>query len=290
MANYLKLLPALLPFVIFFAGGIGVTLIQSFGMMNPLVHYDSIWTAYTTILTNSHFIISILFSLYVALVSSILAIVFGTLLAYTIWKLHPAMQVKTLVYKIPLILPHIAVAFITMIFLSRSGIISSICHSLGIISSIEDFPNLIFSQYGIGEIVAYTAKESSFAALMAMSVLLKFDRRYLDTARQLGAGRMRIFFMVVLPRLREILVTTFLILFIYSFGAFEIPYMLGTASPGMLSLQVYNYYFMHDLSERPVAMALLMILFAVSALLAVVYFQISSKLGHKHKGSGDDQG
>jgi putative spermidine/putrescine transport system permease protein len=285
MVPYLKLLPALLPFVVFFAGGIGVTLFQSFGMMNPLVHYDSIWAAYKIIITHGHFTLSILFSLYVALVSSFLAIVIGTVLAYTIWKLPPAMAVKTMVYKIPIILPHIAVAFITMIFLSRSGIISSICHSLGIISGIQEFPNLIFSRYGIGEIAAYTAKECSFVTLMAMSVLVKFDRRYLETARQLGAGRMRIFFLVVLPQLREILVTTFLILFIYSFGAFEIPYILGTANPGMLSLQVYNYYFMHDLSERPVAMALLVIMFLICALLAVVYFQISYKLGHKHNGS-----
>ncbi len=284
MAPYLKLLPALLPFVVFFAGGIAVTLVQSFGMMNPLVHYDSIWTAYTTVLTQGRFTLSILFSLYVALVSSVLAIVLGTLLACTIWKLPPAMQVKTMVYKIPIILPHIAVAFITMIFLSRSGIISSICHSLGIISTLQEFPNLIFSRYGVGEIVAYTAKESSFVTLMAMSVLVKFDRRYLDTARQLGGGRMRIFFTVVLPQLREILVTTFLILFIYSFGAFEIPYILGTVTPGMLSLQVYNFYFMHDLAQRPVAMALLMIMFAVCALVSVVYFKLSGKRGNHPTG------
>jgi putative spermidine/putrescine transport system permease protein len=281
MMQYLKLLPALLPFVLFFVGGIIVTLVQSFGMMNPLAHHDSIWKAYATILTQDRFILSILFSIYVALVSAFLAVILGTVLAYTIWKLPPFMQVKTVVYKIPIILPHIAVAFITMIFLSRSGIIASLCHSLGIISEIQEFPDLIFSRYGIGEIVAYTAKETSFVALMAMSVLVRFDRRYIDTARQLGAGRMRIFFLVVLPQLRGILVTTFLILFIYSLGAFEIPYILGTDNPGMLSLHVYNYYFMHDLADRPVAMALLIIMFAVCLLLAILYFHISHKPKHK---------
>lgn len=281
MVKYLKLLPALLPFLLFFVGGIVVTLVQSFGMMNPLINHDSIWTAYGTILTHSRFTLSILFSMYVALVSSLLAIILGTFLAYTIWNLPPAIQAKTLVYKIPIILPHIAVAFITMIFLSRSGIVSSICHSLGIISDIQEFPDLIFSSYGIGEIVAYTAKETSFVSLMAMSVLVRFDRRYIDTARQLGAGRMRILFQVVLPRLREILVTTFLILFIYTLGAFEIPYILGADNPGMLSLHVYNYYFMHDLADRPVAMALLIIMFVICLLLAVLYFHLSHKPKHK---------
>jgi len=278
MKPYYKLLPALLPFVLFFAGGIVLTILQSLGMMNPLVHYTSMWTAYKIVLTHSHFLVSILFSFYVALVSSTIATVLGTLLAYTMWKLPPLLHPKTVVYKIPLVLPHIAVAFITMIFLSRSGVFSSLCYHLGVTETMEAFPNLIFSRYGVGEIIAYSIKETSFVALMAVSVLMKFDKRYLQTARQLGAGEIRIFFFVVLPHLKETLTTTFLILFIYSFGAFEIPYILGNSTPGMLSLQVYDYYFKHDLSQRPVAMALLVILFLVSSLLAYLYFKISNKL------------
>ncbi len=273
-----KLLPALIPFVLFFAGGILMTLCQSLGMLNPLVHYDSIWTAYKIIFTHGHFMLSILFSFYVALVSGVISTVLGTLLAYGLWHLPGGVQDKAVVYKIPIVLPHIAVAFITMIFLSRSGIISSLCYQLGIISALEQFPNLIFSRYGMGEIFAYIFKETSFAALMAMSVLLKFDKRYIQTARQLGAGEVRIFTSVVLPHLKEILTTTFLILFIYSFGAFEIPYILGSSTPGMLSLQVYDYYFRHDLSQRPVAMALLVILFLISSVVTFLYFQIYNRL------------
>ena len=281
---YFKLLPALIPFCLFFVGGIALTVMQSFGMMNPLVHDASIWAAYETVLSQRHFLISILFSFYVALMSSTIASVLGTFLAYGIWRLPAGLQRQTIVYKIPLILPHIAVAFITMIFLSQSGLISSLCHTLGITSSMEAFPNLIFSRFGVGEIVAYSAKESAFVAIMTLSVLMKFDRRYIDTAKQLGAGEIQLFFSIVLPHLKGILASTFLILFIYSFGAFEIPYILGNSSPGMLSLQVYDYYFKHDLSQRPVAMALLVILFIVSSLLAFLYFQLTSRL---NKGKDD---
>lgn len=284
MKPWYKLLPALLPFVLFFAGGIILTVIQSFGMMNPLVHTPSIWAAYETIFTQNHFLVSIAFSFYVALTSAAIATILGTLLAYTIWKLPPFLHNRTVVYKIPLVLPHIAVAFITMIFLSRSGIISSLCQVLGITSTMEQFPNLIFSRFGAGEIIAYSAKETSFVALMAVSVLMKFDRRYIDTARQLGAKEIRIFFSVVLPHLKETLTTTFLILFIFSFGAFEIPYILGNSSPGMLSLQVYDYYFKHDLSQRPVAMALLVVLFIISSLLACFYFQLNSRIDKRNHG------
>ena len=279
MKSWMKLLPALIPFVLFFVGGIFLTIVQSLGMLNPLVHYDSMWTAYKTVFTHGHFMKSILFSFYVAFASALLSIILGTLLSYGIWHLSPVLQNKTVVYKIPIVLPHIAVAFITMIFLSRSGLIASVCYHLGIISNMEQFPNLIFSQYGAGEIIAYVVKETSFVTLMVMSVLMKFDKRYIQTARQLGAGELQIFASVVLPHLKEIITTTFLILFIYSFGAFEIPYILGSSTPGMLSIQVYDYYFRHDLSQRPVAMALLVILFFISSLFTYLYFQIYNKLG-----------
>ncbi len=284
MKPWFKLLPALIPFVLFFVGGIVLTMIQSVGMMNPLAHYDSMWTAYEFVFSHDHFKISILFSFYVALVSAGMSMGFGTFLAYVLWHIPGVLQNKTVVYKIPIVLPHIAVAFITMIFLSRSGIVSSVCYKLGIITGMEAFPNLVFSRYGVGEIIAYIAKETSFVALMAMSVLMKFDKRYLQTARQLGAGEVRIFFHVVLPHLKEILTTTFLILFIYSFGAFEIPYILGSTTPGMLSLQVFDYYFKHDLSQRPVAMALLVILFLISSLFTWLYFLIYNRLESKYSG------
>lgn len=281
MRSWTKLLPAVIPFALFFIGGITLTVIQSLGLMNPLTEDGPSWAAYQTIAGQGHFSISILFSFYVALVSAAIATVLGTLLACVIWRLPHPWQGRAVVYKIPIILPHIAVAFMTMIFLSRSGLLSALCFKLGITQGMTDFPNLIFSRFGAGEIIAYSAKETSFVALMALSVLARFDRRYIQTARQLGAGRIRIFFSILLPHLKEVLTTTYLILFIYSFGAFEIPYILGNSSPGMLSLQVYNYYFKHDLSQRPVAMALLVVLFTVSALLAWLYFRISHKRANR---------
>jgi len=277
MKHWYKLLPAVIPFCLFFTGGILLTLIQSLGLMNPLAGNEGPWSAYVKIFSEKHFLVSLAFSLYVALVSAFLSTVFGTLLAHTIWQLPERLRARTQVYKIPLILPHIAVAFITILFLGQSGALSSLTYNLGITESSAAFPHLVFSRFGIGEIIAYTAKETSFVAVMVLAVLLKFDKRYLSTARQLGAGRVRIFFSIVLPSIKDTLATTFLILFIFSFGAFEIPYILGNSTPGMLSLQVYDYYFKHDLSQRPVAMALLMVLLVISSLLAWIYFSIHNR-------------
>lgn len=61
---------------------------------------------------------------------------------------------KALVYKIPLILPHIAVAFVVLVVWSQSGILASVAHWLGLIRSMNEFPNLLYSGWGIGMILA----------------------------------------------------------------------------------------------------------------------------------------
>jgi putative spermidine/putrescine transport system permease protein len=81
-----------------------------------------------------------------------------------------------------------------------------------------------------------------------------------------------------LPRLTPALHTAFIILFLYSFGAFDIPYILSESRPGMLSIHVYNLYFKHDLSRRPEAMAILVIMFCFAVGFIVAYSKVVRRL------------
>jgi putative spermidine/putrescine transport system permease protein len=93
-----------------------------------------------------------------------------------------------------------------------------------------------------------------------------------------GAGRMRVFFKVVLPHLVPVMNTTFIILFLYSFGAFDIPFIVGESRPSMLSIQVYNLYFKRDLTNRPQAMAVLVLMFLFSVVFIYLYTRVSERL------------
>lgn len=75
----------------------------------------------------------------------------------------------------------------------------------------------------------------------------------------------------MLPRLTPALHTGFIILFLYGFGAFDIPFFLGESRPGMLSIQVYNLYFKHDLARRPEAMAILTLMFCFAVIFIIAY-------------------
>ena len=274
----LKLSPLLLPYLVLFCGGVFLTCSQSLGFLTPLPYEGGLAEAYGSILSSPSFYASFFFSLQVAALSAFLAVAAGTLLAYWVWKLPAKLQTAALIYKIPLILPHIAVAFVVLLFWSRSGIVSSLAHSTGLIEGMQEFPNLLYSGWGMGMILAYALKGTPFAMLLVMALLLRFDTRQIQTAVMLGASRLRTFVRVVLPRVAPAMHTAFIILFLYSFGAFDIPYILSESRPGMLSINVYNLYFKRDLARRPEAMAILVIMFCFAVLFIFAYTRVVNRL------------
>jgi putative spermidine/putrescine transport system permease protein len=189
-----KLSPLMLPFGVLFCGGVFLTVCQSLGLFTPLPHTGAPLDAYAVILSDRSFFVSAGFSLGVALASAAGSVAFGTFLAYRVWKLPKSLAGAALVYKIPLVLPHIAVAFVVLVFWSRSGILASVAYHLGMIQSMHEFPNVLYSGWGLGMILAYTLKGTPFAMLLVMALLVRFDARQIQTAAMLGASRSAHFF------------------------------------------------------------------------------------------------
>ena len=274
----LRLLPVLIPFTLLFLGGAAFALLQSLGIMIPVPAEDAPGEAYRRLLASRWFYASFGFSLYVAFLSAGLATVCGTLLAYRIWRLPLGTQRLAIVYKLPLVLPHIAVAFIVLILFSRTGLVSAVLRQLGVIGGQEDFPSILYGGSGLGLVIAYVYKEVPFVVLLVSAVLKKLDVRHLHTARMLGASRVATFFRVVVPFLLPVVNTTFIILFLYSFGAFDIPSILSESRPQMLSITVFNLYFKRDIANRPDAMAILVLMFLFSSLFIYLYSRLVARL------------
>ncbi|MFH0781975.1 MAG: ABC transporter permease subunit [Pseudomonadota bacterium] len=273
-----RLLPLLLPVSLVFGCGLAITLLQSFGLLMFSYSYDDLFFAYRELFADLWFLQSAAFSLYVAAASSAMSVIIGIILAYAVWKMPGRYRRFTIVYKIPLVLPHIAVGFLAVLFLSKTGFLSSIVFQLGLIDSFEGFPDLLYTLSGLDLISAYVYKETPFVMLMVYAMLVRFDRRQIDTARMLGAGKLRIFYSLILPFILPAVNTTFIILFIFTFGGFDLPFVLGDSYPGMVSIRVYEYFFEKDLVQRPVAMAMLSLIFAFSLTFIVLYLRLSARL------------
>jgi putative spermidine/putrescine transport system permease protein len=274
----LKLSPLAIPFIFIFTGGIVLTAMHSFGIMFFGYAYEDHLFAYKSLFTESWFYHSLALTLFAAVTSSLLSVITGVYISYNIWRLPGRMKKFGIVSRIPLILPHIAVGFLVILFFSRSGIFSSASTALGLTSGMDDFSGILYSRYAFDIILANIYKEAPFVIVMVYAVLLKTDTRLMVTASMLGATQKRIFFRIILPALMPVINTVFIIIFVYNFGSFEIPYVLGSSKPGLLSIRVYDYFFQKDLSLRPIAMAILMVILIFSMTFVYIYSRVIAKI------------
>lgn len=272
------LLPLLAPFTGIFAAGLCLTVLQSLGLFLPTASDGPTLEHYWTVLGSAAMRRSLTFTLYVSLVSALGSVSLGTALGYMVWKLPTRLRQAAVVYKVGLILPHVAVAFLVLLCFGQTGLLASLAHTLGLAPTPQDFPQLLYAGDGLGMILAYMFKGTPFAMLMVLAVLFGFDTRLLQTAAMLGAGPLETFRRVTLPRLLPAMHSAFIILFLYAFGAFDIPFLLGESRPGMLSMRVYDIYFQKDLDDRPQAMAILALMFAFAALFTMLYNALARRV------------
>lgn len=286
-ADRRRLLIRLLPLVVFFALTVGVGLVhavlQSLALAGPPAlnsHHREmgIWYAYQALFMRPELLASLGHTLYVAVVSATISVALGAVGAYLLWRAPMWVRRAGAVYRLPIILPHIVVAFLTMVLWSRSGIVSSLTHHLGITPGGDGFPRLLFSSNGAGIILAYVYKEFPFVMLLSMGVLDRIPQRMISTAYMLGAGPVRTFFTVAVPLMAPMLNQIFIILFLYTLGGFDIPWLLGGSSPQMVPMTVYSLYFQGSLSDRSIAMAALTMIAALAVVFVVIYSRIARRL------------
>ncbi len=270
-AGIVHLLPLLVPFLLFFLWGIGYTVSEAFSSKGPDLTLDH----FRQIVMDPMLRSSVLHTVLVAFVAASVSVASGILMALGLWTLPRKARTLSLVYKLPIILPHLTAAFIVMVLLARSGIVASVAYQTGLLAEPSHFPDLLYGDSKLGLVAAYVWKEAPFAALLVVSVLTKLNFDYVYTARMLGAGHWMTFRSVIFPHIAPVVDTSFIILFLYTLGAFDIPFVIGGSSPRMLSISVYNLYFRRDLAVRPQALALLTLLFVFSLLFVVLFFRIT---------------
>ncbi|MFP4661449.1 MAG: ABC transporter permease [Halanaerobiales bacterium] len=268
---YILLLPALTVLLGLFMGGVMMALSQSLGYFPLLGLKEITLKYYHQIWTSKEFLDALSFSLYISLTSSVLAVVIGVFLAYQLVRLPVKHRLVQLAYKIPIIVPHMVASLMVFVIFTQSGLMARILYQLGFIAGMEDFPRLIFDRNGIGVILVYIWKEIPFIALMTYSVLKHVNGLWEDVAYNLGASKRQVFWHIYLPLAAPSIGSAFIIIFAFSLGAFEIPFLLGPTYPQTLPVMAYQKYVSLDLLQRPYAMVITMTLAIISFILIYLY-------------------
>ena len=160
------------------------------------------------------------------------------------------------VIRLPIPIPHAIVALFVIMFFSQNGLLARILFALNLLEGQESFPALLYSSNNVGIIIAYLWKEIPFVAYFVLALMASINTTLGEAAENLGASPVKAFFYVTLPLCMPAISKAFLIIFAFSFGAYELPFLLGATLPKALPVQAYLEYTHPDLLHRPYAMAL----------------------------------
>lgn len=273
---YLMILPVVILLTVFLIGLIN-GLLESVGIIPAVGLNQFTLSYYRDVFANVNLQASFFLSLYISLVSSIIAVIFGVVISGAAVSTGLIRSRWFQIINIPVIVPHTVSALLMINLLSQSGLIARIAYRLQFIQGQEDFLPLIFDEHAIGVILAYLWKEIPFVVLVTATIMGNINLSLGEAARNLGASKWQVFKRITLPLCLPSIITSFIIVFAFSFGAYEVPYLLGITEPKALPVRAYVEYTHPDLAHRPYAMVLNSIMIFLSVLITFFYHKILSR-------------
>lgn len=275
---YLLLLPCLLFVFLFIGYGVFIAVRESVQGSGEF----GTWTLYyyQELFNEKAFWDSLFLSLQVTFSATMISLIIGIILTRFLYHYFLKNKWKIFVW-IPMLIPHFVAGYLVLFFFTQSGWISSLFFQVGLLETRTDFPVLVLDQHGIGMILTYVWKEVPFVVLMLLPVYYQLDPHYSDLVRTLHGGRWQVFKTAEWPWLLPVVIETGLILFAFIIAAFEVPFLLGVTYPQMLPVLSYEWFFGGDWSNRPLAMAAMVMITAFVLVLSWIGFRLTQNQRYK---------
>ena len=121
-----------------------------------------------------------------------------------------------------------------------------------------------------------------FIGVIVLASLQALGNDYEAAARSLGTSRWQTFRHVLLPMLLPSLSGASAIVFAFTFGAFEIPALLGANYPAALPVLAYRSFTDVDLAARPEAMAMSVVIALLGGIMIALYLRFSQRRARQH--------
>lgn len=243
--------PALVVVVFLFGGGLFLGLLQALGW-NPTGGLGNLSIQhFVAVIIDPDFLTSLGLTLYIALTSTLIAAIFSIFLALAIHRWAGNNKIIHFLLQIPLAAPHLVIGISIIFLLAPSGMVARLLTSILGPEVQSSFPILVNDNFSIGIILVYIWKEIPFITLMLLAVLKNMGNELHEVGATLKATPLQRFRYITLPIIWPNLSGACCIVFAFTFGAFEIPYLLGTTYPLTLPVWAYQNYSDIDLLARP---------------------------------------
>lgn len=254
--------PAVLVVAVVVLGGSATAAVQSLGLM-PLVGRQELSTAAYTAHAGD-LLGGAALSLAIAGTSTVLACLIGFTAAVVIMQGRWCGKLVSVMSTLSIPVPHIVGAATVGLLLADSGLLARVS------GAGDSWPDLVGGPWWQAVIYEYAWKESAFVGLVVAGTLATRSVSYEETAALLGAGRAARLRHVLLPLSLPSLIIAGTIAFIYSFGSYEVAWLLGRPYPEPLPVMALRLYNSVSLTSRPEAAAVAVVTALVSLCAAVI--------------------
>lgn len=276
----LLLMPALLVVGVFFVGGVGEALAQSLGYQPFTGHSTLGFSAYRTMWGDQAVRAGLGLTLQIAAVATALACVLGVAIALLVRRVRRRRWAARLT-QINIAIPHLVGAFAISVLVSQTGLLSRLSYAVGLTSSPDAFPALTADAHGFGVMTEYVWKEAPFIALLALAALSRGTEQLERAGQVLGANRWQRLRHITIPAVVPPVMAGSILVFAFTFGSYEVPYLLGRPYPATLPVVAFQDYTATDLTMRPEAMAIAMLITGTGMVALAVYIALLARLGRR---------
>ncbi|GHT79097.1 ABC transporter permease [Actinomycetota bacterium] len=273
IAPYLLILPAVILLAIFVFGLVN-GILQGFGIAPYINSYDFTLDYYAQAFTDRELVSSILFSLYLATASTLLATVLAIILSSAICKFKNQRIIRLFGIQVPMMIASVVVVLGMLTLFSSTGLCARILYALGLLKDSADMPSILGAANGWGIILVFLWCEIPYITFCTITIMAHIGDSFGEAAASLGASPLRSFFSITLPLCKNAIIKAALVVWCFIFGSYEVASLLGPTVPSALPVLSYYKFKMVDITNRSFSMALNGIIIAICLIATVVYFVI----------------
>lgn len=265
-------LPAILWLTLFFLLPLGIVFVVSFMTRGTgglgelpftLTHYERVFDLYQPIIIRS---------VRIAFYTTIICLIVGYPMAFFIKTRKRAFtrQIALFLVILPFWTNFLVRTYAWRVLLGNEGTINGVLQSVGLID--ESLP-LLFNQFAV--LVGLVYGFLPFMVLPIYAAVERFDFRYIEAARDLGANDWQTFWRVIFPLTLPGVGAGCVLVFIPSIGAYVTPDLLGGTDGRMIGNFITGQ-FMRTVNH-PLGSALSMVLMSMVMVALLIYLFIINR-------------
>ena len=225
-----------------------------------LKYYEKAWN-------NSSLVEAFANSLTIALLSTLISVVLGTMTAILLWRFRfPGKAGYEGLMSLPIVIPEICLGVAMMAFFSRIG-----------------WPSGLHWPLNLGAItIAHISFSFPFVTVVVRARLASFNRELEEAAKDLGAGEWQAFKDILIPHIRPGLIAAALLAFTLSLDDFVITFF--TSGPDTITLPI-KIYSMIRFSVTPEVNAASAVLIAITLIMTSFALWFQGRNGNQPEGT-----